>query len=345
MSSLFEPLMLRSVRLRNRVGMSPMCQYSAREGVVGDWHLVHLASRAAGGAGLVFVEATAVEARGRISPEDVGIWSDDHIEGLRRVARAIREAGAVPGIQLAHAGRKASTRAPFAGSGPLPPAEGGWPVVGPSPLPFTNGYPVPRELSVAEKKVLPRQHDWEQPMVDQTYVDYTPGTFDRTGNPLDLAIEGDGFFRLQGPSGETALTRSGAFLVNSQGNLCYPGGYIVMGESGPIQVGDGSVSVSQTGEVQVDSATVGRIVPMTVDDVEKLKKVGSSVFEVPQGVELIAADHPAIQQGYLETSNVDIVREMVDMIIAYRTYEANAKALQQQDASLDNLFNRVVARS
>ncbi len=149
MPSLFDPLTLRSVRLRNRIGMSPMCQYSADDGAVGDWHLAHLASRAVGGAGLVFVEATAVEARGRISPGDVGIWSDRHVEGLRRVARAVRAAGAVPGIQLAHAGRKASTRAPFKGGGPLPPAEGGWPVVGPSPLPFADGYPVPHELSAA----------------------------------------------------------------------------------------------------------------------------------------------------------------------------------------------------
>ena len=118
MPSLFDPLTLRSVRLRNRIGMSPMCQYSADDGAVGDWHLAHLASRAVGGAGLVFVEATAVEARGRISPGDVGIWSDRHVEGLRRVARAVREAGAVPGIQLAHAGRKASTRAPFRGRRP-----------------------------------------------------------------------------------------------------------------------------------------------------------------------------------------------------------------------------------
>ena len=130
-------------------------------------------------------------------------------------------------------------------------------------------------------------------------------------------------------------------MVDSQGYLSFPGGYRLMGESGAIQVGNGVVTVAQSGEVQVDGSTVGRIVPMTVPDVQELDKIGSALFEVPQKVEMTPAVAPSIQQGYLETSNVDIVREMVDMIIAYREYEANAKALQQQDASLDNLFNRV----
>jgi flagellar basal-body rod protein FlgF len=202
-----------------------------------------------------------------------------------------------------------------------------------------------RQLSAAEQKTTQKKYDWEKPMVNDVYVDYTPGTFDRTGNPLDLAIEGDGFFRLQGPDGETVLTRSGTFLVNSQGNLSYPGGYLLMGESGPIQVGNGTVTVAQSGEVQSDTQIVGRIVPMTVDDVQSLEKIGASLFSVPAGVATSPATAPSIQQGYLETSNVDIVREMVDMIVAYRTYEANAKALQQQDASLDNLFSRVTGKN
>jgi 2,4-dienoyl-CoA reductase-like NADH-dependent reductase (Old Yellow Enzyme family) len=156
MASLFDPLTLRSVTLRNRIGMSPMCQYSAVDGAVTGWHLPHLASRAVGGVGLVIVEATAVERRGRISPDDLGIWSDAHVDGLRALATAIREAGAVPAIQLAHAGRKASTRAPFKQSGPLAPTDGGWPVVGPSALAFGQGYPVPHELSVAEIAAIQR---------------------------------------------------------------------------------------------------------------------------------------------------------------------------------------------
>lgn len=202
-----------------------------------------------------------------------------------------------------------------------------------------------RELSLAERKTIPTKHDWEKPMANETYVDFTSGAFDKTANPLDLAIDGDGFFRLQATDGTIALTRNGAFMVDSQGYLSFPGGYRLMGESGPIQVGNGTVTVAQTGEVQVDGSIVGRVVPMTVPDVQELDKIGSALFQVPPKVEMTPAIASGIQQGYLETSNVDIVREMVDMIIAYREYEANAKALQQQDASLDNLFNRVTGRN
>lgn len=143
---LFAPLTLREVTLRNRIAVSPMCQYSAEDGLANDWHLVHLGARAAGGAGLVIAEATAVEARGRISPQDLGLWDDRHVEPLARIARFVSAQGAVPGIQLAHAGRKASTRRPWEGGGPLAPREGGWEVVGPSPIAFAEDYPVPVPL-------------------------------------------------------------------------------------------------------------------------------------------------------------------------------------------------------
>src|SRR5271154_3109057 len=110
---LFTPFTLRGVTFRNRIAVSPMCQYSSEDGLASDWHLVHLGSRAVGGAGLVTVEATAVEAQGRISPDDMGLWSDAHVEPLARVARFVRAQGAAPGIQLAHAGRKASTHRPW----------------------------------------------------------------------------------------------------------------------------------------------------------------------------------------------------------------------------------------
>lgn len=142
---LFTPLTLGEVTLPNRIAVSPMCQYSAREGLATDWHLVHLGSRAVGGAGLVMAEATAVQAQGRISPQDLGIWDDGHIEGLARIARFIRSQGAVAGIQLAHAGRKASTQRPWEGHDPIPPQEGGWTAVGPSPIAFP-GYPQPLPL-------------------------------------------------------------------------------------------------------------------------------------------------------------------------------------------------------
>lgn len=144
---LFAPLTIRGVTLRNRVGVSPMCQYSSVDGFATDWHLVHLGSRAVGGAGLVIAEATAVLPEGRISPGDLGIWSDAHVEPLARCARFITEQGAVPGIQLAHAGRKASTAAPWDGGGALTPAEGGWqPIFAPSAIPFRPSGPVPEAL-------------------------------------------------------------------------------------------------------------------------------------------------------------------------------------------------------
>lgn len=148
MAHLFDPLVLRGVTLRNRIGMSPMCQYSAVEGLANDWHFVHLGARAVGGVGLIITEATAVQAHGRISPYDLGIWSDEQVEGLHHLARFISAHGAVPAIQLAHAGRKANTKRPWEGGGPLPNADGAWRIVGPSPIPFREGYPTPEELTL-----------------------------------------------------------------------------------------------------------------------------------------------------------------------------------------------------
>jgi 2,4-dienoyl-CoA reductase-like NADH-dependent reductase (Old Yellow Enzyme family) len=143
---LLTPLAIREVVLRNRVVMSPMCQYSALEGIANDWHLVHLGSRAAGGVALVMVEATAVTRDGRISPADLGIWSDEHVAPLARIAQFVEGQGAVPGIQLAHAGRKASCDVPWNGGARLTAAQGGWPVVAPSPIPFIDGEPLPVQL-------------------------------------------------------------------------------------------------------------------------------------------------------------------------------------------------------
>jgi 2,4-dienoyl-CoA reductase-like NADH-dependent reductase (Old Yellow Enzyme family) len=147
MSELFTPWTARGVTLRNRIVVSPMCQYSAEDGLAGDWHLVHLGSRAVGGAGLVVVEATAVTRDGRISPEDVGLWSDAHAEPLARIARFVAGQGAVPGIQLAHAGRKASCEPPWKGGRPV--EIPGWTVVAPSAIPFRDGGPVPVALDAA----------------------------------------------------------------------------------------------------------------------------------------------------------------------------------------------------
>jgi 2,4-dienoyl-CoA reductase-like NADH-dependent reductase (Old Yellow Enzyme family) len=150
MAELFTPFALRDLRLRNRLTMSPMCTYSAegRDGVAGDWHLVHYGARAAGGVGLVIIEATAVDARGRITPHDLGIWSDEHIAPLRRISDFIRNQGAASAIQLAHAGRKASTQRPWAaGRGAIADADGGWPVLGPTPTPFSPASRTPEALT------------------------------------------------------------------------------------------------------------------------------------------------------------------------------------------------------
>jgi 2,4-dienoyl-CoA reductase-like NADH-dependent reductase (Old Yellow Enzyme family) len=150
MSLLHTPIALRGVEFRNRAWVSPMCQYSSDDGVPTHWHLVHLGARATGGAGAVMVEASAVAPEGRISPDDSGIWNDRQVEAFRPIAAFLDEHGAVPGIQIAHAGRKASTSAPFRGSRPLAQDEGGWQAVAPSALAFDDGWQVPHELTAGE---------------------------------------------------------------------------------------------------------------------------------------------------------------------------------------------------
>ena len=150
MSQLFTPAKFRDITLRNRICVSPMCQYSSDDGMPTDWHLVHLGSRAVGGAALVMVEATAVSPEGRISPWDSGIWSDAHARAFAPITRFIKEHGACPAIQLAHAGRKASTDRPWLGGKPLGPERGSWQPIGPSPIPFDKPYQTPRQMSIAD---------------------------------------------------------------------------------------------------------------------------------------------------------------------------------------------------
>jgi 2,4-dienoyl-CoA reductase-like NADH-dependent reductase (Old Yellow Enzyme family) len=152
---LFTPLQIRDVTFRNRIVVSPMCQYSSEDGFPNDWHMVHLGSRAVGGAGLVITEAAAVEPRGRISPHDLGIYQDAHIEPFQRINRFMHDHGAASGVQLAHAGRKASTAQPWKGGKPIGQDQGGWsPIVGPSAIPFTDGYQTPEALDTAEIGVI-----------------------------------------------------------------------------------------------------------------------------------------------------------------------------------------------
>ena len=151
MPTLFDPLTIKTVTLRNRIGVSPMCQYSSQDGMPNDWHLVHLGSRASGGAGLVIMEATGVLPEGRITPGCAGIWSDAHAHAYQPITRFISSQGAVPGIQIAHAGRKASAALPQNGGGSLTDAEGGWETFGPSAVAFGHNLTrVPTEMSLAQ---------------------------------------------------------------------------------------------------------------------------------------------------------------------------------------------------
>lgn len=143
---LFKPLLIRNIEFKNRIVVSPMCMYSSIDGFSNNWHLIHLGTRAVGGAGLVFTEATAVTPEGRISPDDLGIWKDDHVQGLKEITKFLKQHGSVPGIQLAHAGRKASTASPWKGGKLLSEEEGGWKTVAPSSIPFYKGNPSPEAL-------------------------------------------------------------------------------------------------------------------------------------------------------------------------------------------------------
>lgn len=147
MALLFEPLKIRDIELKNRLVVSPMCEYSSEDGFANDWHLVHLGSRAVGGAGLIFTEATAVSPEGRITPDDLGLWKDQHIEFLKRITTFIIQQGAVPGIQLAHAGRKASHFSPWKGGKALGENEGAWQTLAPSGLAYKEGEPLPKAMS------------------------------------------------------------------------------------------------------------------------------------------------------------------------------------------------------
>ncbi len=150
MAHLFDPIRFRDLTLVNRILVSPMCQYSSVDGFANEWHFVHLASRAVGGAGLVLAEASAVTPDGRISPQDLGIWADAHVDGLASIVRFVHGQKCPAGIQLAHAGRKGSTERPWEGQGAVAPAAGGWQPVGPTADPFAPGFPVPRPLEPEE---------------------------------------------------------------------------------------------------------------------------------------------------------------------------------------------------
>ncbi len=157
MSRLFSSLKIRNVEFKNRIMVSPMCQYSSIEGMPTDWHIVHLGSRAVGGAGLVMQEATAVSPEGRITPDDAGIWNEEQVEAYKKITGFIKSQNSVPGIQIAHAGRKASTYSPWKGNGSVPIKDGGWQTLGPSPVSFDENYTVPKEINKDDIKEVIEQ--------------------------------------------------------------------------------------------------------------------------------------------------------------------------------------------
>ncbi len=200
------------------------------------------------------------------------------------------------------------------------------------------------ELDAATKAIMPRQSDWQTPMIDQVYTDYGQGSFERTDDLLNLAIEGPGFFVLEPPEGGAEgmiYTRNGAFSVNEEGYLVNNDGLRVMGDGGPIEVGSGAVSIAETGEVSVDAGSVGQLQIVDFPDKAALVKVGNSGFTADAGVETIPAEGASIRQGFLEKSNINVIKEMVGMIVALRQFETGSRMIQAQDESLGTLLNEV----
>ncbi len=199
-----------------------------------------------------------------------------------------------------------------------------------------------QELNAARRASLPRKSDWEQPMIDQVYTDYSQGTFERTGNSLDVAINGEGFFILESPEGEGRIyTRNGSFSTDLDGFLVNSEGFHVLGDGGPIEIGNGAVTVSETGDVLADDNQVGRIQVVEFADKSVLAKKGTSGFAADDGIEPTLSANYTVRQGFLERANINVVKEMVRMIITLRNYETGSKAIQMQNDSLNVLFNQV----
>jgi flagellar basal-body rod protein FlgF len=199
-----------------------------------------------------------------------------------------------------------------------------------------------KELDAATREKMPRKSDWETPMIDQVYTDFSQGSFDATSNALDVAIEGSGFFVLENPEGgEPLYTRNGHFSVSSEGYLINDEGFRVLGDGGPLDVGNGTVSISESGEASVNEAVVGRLQVVDFADKTLLTKQGDSTFAVRDNAEPAPVTAVSLRQGYLERSNINVIKEMVGMIITLRDYEAGSRAIQMQDDSLNALFNDV----
>ncbi|MCH9031439.1 MAG: flagellar hook-basal body protein [candidate division Zixibacteria bacterium] len=197
------------------------------------------------------------------------------------------------------------------------------------------------ELSHAQQRSFPRKSDWQTPMIDQVYTDFSQGSFDRTGAELDVAIDGDGFFVVKTEQGVEALIRGGALTRDQQGFLKTADNDAVQSDGGPIQLPIGDVSIADDGAISVNGNVVGRLRVATIENLNDLQRLGDGKFLVPENVELTSAVRFVVRQGYLESSNVNVVTQMVDMIASYRNYEADANSLKTQDQSLAKLISEV----
>lgn len=198
-----------------------------------------------------------------------------------------------------------------------------------------------QELSKAQRGSIPRKSDWEAPMIDQVYTDFGQGSFDQTGSQLDVAIEGEGFFVVKTEQGVEVLMRGGSFTRDQQGFLTSSRNDLVQGDGGPIQLPVGDVSIADDGVIAVDGTVVGKLKIAMIENINDLQKLGGGKFQIPENVELSAAVRFVVRQGYLESSNVNVITQMVDMISSYRNYEADANSLKTQDQSLGKLISEV----
>jgi len=199
-----------------------------------------------------------------------------------------------------------------------------------------------KELDALTRETMPRKSDWETPMIDQVYTDFSQGSFEATSSNLDVAIEGDGFFVLENPEGGDRLyTRNGHFTVSAEGYLVNDEGFRVLGDGGPLEVGNGTVSISESGETSVNESIVGRLQVVDFPDKTALTKQGDSAFAPRDKVEPEPVANVSLRQGYLERSNINVIKEMVGMILTLRNFEAGSRAIQAQDESLNALFNNV----
>lgn len=201
-----------------------------------------------------------------------------------------------------------------------------------------------KELDSATREIAPRKSDWQTPMIDQVYTDYGQGSFDRTNDMLNIAIEGNGFLVLEPPEGEgesMIYTRNGSLSVNEEGFLVNSEGLRVMGDGGPIDVGTRDVTISESGEISIEAGIVGQLQVVDFEDKSALVKVGNSGFTVDETVEPIPVEDASIRQGFLERANINVIKEMVGMIMALRHFEAGSRAIQSQEESLQVLLNQV----